>query len=95
MSCDRGSANSQRYPADSRPNLCFDETMDRGETCVTHLNTFTYRQVAATIFLRFRIREAVFLDISMLLMRSFQPFGGARACPDGDSVDIMGGGASR
>jgi hypothetical protein len=31
----------------------------------------------------------------MLLMRSFQPFGGARACLDGDSVDIAGGGAPR
>jgi hypothetical protein len=28
--------NSQRYPADSRPNLYFGETTERGETCVTH-----------------------------------------------------------
>jgi hypothetical protein len=70
------------------------ETTERGETCVTHLSTFPYRQAHATIFLRFRIREAVSLDKSMLLMRSFQPFGGARvclACPDGDTVDIAGG----
>ena len=53
----------------------------------THLSTFTYREAPAISFLRFRIREVVFLDISTLLMRSFQPFGGARACPDGDSVD--------
>jgi hypothetical protein len=66
--------------------------MERGETGVTHLSTFTYRQAHATIFLRFRVREAGFLDISMLLIRSFQPFGGARASPDGDSVDIAGGG---
>ena len=54
----------------------------------THLSTFTYREAPAISFLRFRIREVVFLDISTLLMRSFQPFGGTRACPDGDSVDI-------
>ncbi len=64
---------------------------EKGETCVTHLSTFTYCQALAAIFLRFRIREAVSLDISTPLMRSLQPFGGARACPDGDAVDIVGG----
>lgn len=70
---------------------CFGETTERGETWVTHRSTFTYRQTHATIFLRFRIREVVLLEVSMLLMRSFQPFDAARACPDGDSVDIEGG----
>src|SRR5258708_1636355 len=64
--------------------------MERVETCVTHLSTSTYRQAPAIIFLRFRIRDAVSLDINTLLMRSLHPLGGACACPDGDSVDIAG-----
>lgn len=43
------------------------------------------------IFLRFRVREAASLDISTLLMRSLQPFGGARACVDGGPLDIVRG----
>ena len=49
-----------------------------------------YRWVPAISFLCFCIREAVFLDKSMLLMRAFKPFSGARACTDGDTVDICG-----